>query len=118
MPECITSSKAKKLYVANIMSQPGETTGFSVEQHLRILEKYIGDNVISSVIVNNGPIPQEYTAQYSEEGAHILKFSEQNEIWQSTKRIEASVVKIFKNKKFVRHDPDKLAECIFTEFFR
>ncbi|WP_070000455.1 gluconeogenesis factor YvcK family protein [Cellulosilyticum sp. I15G10I2] len=117
VPMLIERSRAKKIYVANIMSQPGETTGFSIEEHLRILEKYIGNNVIHSVIVNNEIIPDEYLNQYIEEGADILRFDPQNEIWHHVKRVEAPLVKIFKDKKFVRHDSEKLAECIFKEFF-
>ncbi len=117
VPMLISRSEAKKIYVANIMSQPGETTGFSVEQHLRILEQYIGNNVIHSAIVNNEAIPDEYRSQYIEEGADILKFNTQDEIWYNIKRIETPLVKIYKDKKLIRHDSEKLAQCIFKEFF-
>lgn len=116
LPMLVAKSKAHKIHVANIMSQPGETTGFSVEDHVRILENYIGDNVIHSVIVNNEEIPQKHLAQYIEDGADVLKYDSENEIWKRTKRIEAPLVKLFGDQKLIRHDSEKLAECIFKEF--
>ncbi|MDF2614767.1 MAG: YvcK family protein [Clostridia bacterium] len=116
VPTLISQSKAQKIYVANIMSQPGETTGFSVEEHIRILEKYIGQNVIHSVIVNDESIADEYLRQYIEDGADILKFNEKDEIWNTIRRIEAPLVRVYKDKKLIRHDSEKLARCIFKEF--
>ncbi len=116
IPTLIARSKAHKIYVANIMSQPGETTGFSIEDHISILESYIGEHVINSVVVNNEEIPRIYVDQYIEEGAEVLKFDSQHEIWQFTERIEAPLVKIHKDRKLIRHDSEKLAECIFKDF--
>ena len=117
IPNLIEQSKAQKIYVANIMSQPGETTGFSVEEHIKILEKYIGKNVLSKVIVNNQTVGPEYLNQYIEEGADLLKFDEKSKVWHTIKRVEAPLIKIYKDKKFIRHDSEKLAECIFKEFY-
>ncbi|MDF2877066.1 MAG: YvcK family protein [Clostridia bacterium] len=116
IPMFIAKSKAHKIYVANIMSQPGETTGFSIEEHIRILEKYIGENVIHSVVVNNEAIDDNYLGQYMEEGADVLKFNEQDELWTRIKKSEAALVKIHRDQKFIRHDSDKLAACIFKGF--
>ncbi|MDF2594835.1 MAG: YvcK family protein [Clostridia bacterium] len=116
IPMLIAKSNAHKIYVANIMSQPGETTGFSIEEHIRILEKYIGENVIHSVVVNNEAIDDKYLEQYMEEGADVLRYNEQDELWNRIKKSEAALVKIHRDQKFIRHDSDKLAACIFKEF--
>ena len=116
IPSLIEQSRAKKIYVANIMSQPGETTGFSVEDHINVLEQYMGSGVIDSVIVNSGEIPDEYLCQYLEEGADLLKFDEKHEMWHTIKRIEAPLVKLHEDKKLIRHDSEKLAECLFRAF--
>lgn len=117
LPSTIIQSTAPKVYVANIMTQPGETTGFSIEQHVGILEQYLGKNVIHSVIVNNELIPSIYLQQYGEEGAQPLEFDKNDVIWERIKRIEAPLVEIFKDKKFIRHHSKKLAECLFKHFF-
>lgn len=111
--EAISKSKAKKMYIANIMSQPGETTGFSVEDHIKVVEKYIGSQCIDIAIVNNQEVPLEYMQKYIDEGAHILQMDENDEIWQRVKRIELPLVKVHPEKRYVRHDSYKLGEYIF-----
>ena len=118
VPKLIAESKAQKVYVANIMSQPGETTGFSIEDHIQVLEKYIGKNVINSVIVNNEPIPNNYLSEYIEDGADVLNFDEYHEIWNNIRRIEAPLIKLYEDKKLVRHHSEKLAKCIFECIFK
>lgn len=112
----IQASKAEKIYIANMMSQPGETTGFTVEDHIKELEKFLGVGTINKVIVNNENIPEEYLKKYMEDGAHMLKCDPENPIWQYTKRIEAPLVRINHEKEYIRHNPEKLAEYIFNDF--
>lgn len=110
----IQTSKAKKVYIANMMSQPGETTGFTVEDHIRELEKFIGVGTIDQVIVNTENIPEEYLKKYIEDGAHMLQFDPTDPIWDNIKRVEASLVRINHEKEYIRHNQDKLAEYIFN----
>ncbi|MDA3732151.1 uridine diphosphate-N-acetylglucosamine-binding protein YvcK [Niameybacter massiliensis] len=111
----IRNSKARKIYIANMMSQPGETTGFTVEDHVEELEKFIGEGTINTVIVNNENIPEEYLKKYIEDGAHMLHFDAEHPIWQAKKRIEAPLVRINHEKQYIRHNQDKLAEYIFND---
>ena len=50
-----------------------------------------------------------------EDGASVLKVDETHPIWDNIKIIEAPLVKVDQDKKFIRHDADKLAKCIFEE---
>lgn len=113
--EAIQTSKGHKVYIANIMSQPGETTGFTIEDHIEVIERYIGGPVINLAVVNNEVIPQEYIDNYSEDGAHILTFSQDHPMWQRISRMEVPVSKIHHNKKYIRHDSEKLADYIFGD---
>ncbi|PHV71562.1 hypothetical protein CS063_03055 [Sporanaerobium hydrogeniformans] len=115
MPTLLQEAKGRKIYVANIMSQPGETTGFTVENHIEKLERYIGKNVLDSVIVNNACIPEEYLKEYEMDGAHVLTYDADHEIWRRIKKIEAPLAKFYTQRRIVRHDSKKLAECIFNE---
>src|SRR5918997_1548026 len=56
------------MYVANVMTQPGETTGFSVSDHLRAITDHVGP-VITDVLVHSGEVPKELAARYEAEGA-------------------------------------------------
>lgn len=58
--EALKASKALKVYVCNVATQPGETDGFSVQDHVRVLEEYVGRGVLSLVLANSNtsiPLP-------------------------------------------------------------
>lgn len=109
----IAKSKADKIYVANVMTQPGETTNLTLEDHVIALENYVGRGIINCVIANNASIPKKYLKQYNEDGAKVLKVNEEHEVWKRILRIEAPLVSINKENGLVRHDSMKLAQCIF-----
>jgi uncharacterized cofD-like protein len=48
----LKATKAMKFYVSNITSQPGETDGYTVGDHIRVLEKYLGSNIFDVIICN------------------------------------------------------------------
>ncbi|MBP3888889.1 MAG: YvcK family protein [Cellulosilyticum sp.] len=109
----IKSAKAQKIYIANIMTQPGETSSISLEDHVVILEHYLGKNVLDAVIVNNEQVTKAQMKEYEEEGAKLLTVNKEHEVWRRIKRLEVPLIKVHKKKKFIRHDPEKLARCIF-----
>ena len=60
----IDNSKAKIIYVCNIMTQPGETDDFTVSDHVKLLNKYLGKRKVDAVILNNGKIDSEIVKNY------------------------------------------------------
>lgn len=62
--KAIDKSKAKILYVCNMMTQPGETDGFSVMNHVLKLNSYLGERKINIVIANNGTIADNLVKKY------------------------------------------------------
>ena len=56
MVDCLYRAEAPKIYVCNIMTQPGETDGFSAADHIRALEEHAGRKILDMVIVNSGNI--------------------------------------------------------------
>ena len=60
----IDNSKAKIIYVCNIMTQPGETDNFTVGDHVQLLNKYLGKRKIDAVILNNGEIDSNIVKNY------------------------------------------------------
>lgn len=89
--EAIMRSEAKKFYVCNVMTQPGETDGYSVFDHLRAIEAHSQKGIADCVIANNMPIPpdllQKYSAQNSQpvlvddEVPEGIKLSLSNLLW-------------------------------------
>lgn len=60
----IDKSKAKIMYVCNLMTQPGETDNFNVSHHVKVLNKYLGKRKIDTLIANNGKIDSELVKKY------------------------------------------------------
>lgn len=65
--KAIHDSKAKVMYICNVMTQPGETDNFGVSDHVNTLEKYIGKDRIDAVIVSNNLLPKELLQKYATE---------------------------------------------------
>lgn len=111
----IAAAHAEKIYVTNIMTQPGETSHFTLEEHIDILQRYLGTHQLTKAIVNNAPIEPLYLKEYIEDGATMLVADKGQPIWQEIKLIEAPLIKINQESKYVRHDAKRLAKCIFEE---
>ena len=67
--QAISESKAKKIYVCNIMTQPGETMGYTASMHLDALERHSKKGIADYIIVNDAPIPSDVVKLYAAENA-------------------------------------------------
>lgn len=109
--ENIVKSTAMKIYISNIMTQPGETDDFNVSNHIEILEKYGGKGIVDYVIANNSDIPKDVKKRYEEDNSKLVLI-DRNKIRKfNINIIEDSLFKI--NKGYVKHDSELLAEVIF-----
>jgi len=61
----IVKSKAKRMYLCNLFTQPGETDDFKVSDHIKILEKYLGNKTINLVVANSKPMSSALAEKYS-----------------------------------------------------
>ena len=71
--QAIKESNAPCLYICNIMTQPGETEGYTVSDHVKALIEHVGKNVIDYVLVNNASPSQEILKKYEEAGEFPVK---------------------------------------------
>jgi len=74
----VRKSKAYKVYISNIMTQPGETDGFTASDHLKTIQKYGGKDIVECVIANCGAISDELKEKYDKEGAKLVELDEEN----------------------------------------
>ena len=110
IPEAICKSPAKKVYISNVMTQPGETDGFKVSNHLKVLMDYGVAENIDYVIANNGIIPSDIKEKYAKENAELVVLDYENISNLNVNVIEADLIKI--TKRYVKHNAEKLAELI------
>jgi uncharacterized cofD-like protein len=108
--ESIRKSDAIKIYISNIMTQPGETDEFKASDHIRVLKKYGGKSIVDYVIVNNGDIPNEIKGKYALDNSSLVELDKDELQKQNVEIIEAALSKI--EKGYVKHDSEKLAEVI------
>lgn len=110
IPEAICKSPVKKVYISNVMTQPGETDGFKVSNHLKVLMDYGVAENIDYVIANNGIIPPDIKEKYAKENAELVVLDYENISNLNVNVIEADLIKI--TKRYVKHNAEKLAELI------
>ena len=106
----ILRSKAKVVYICNIMTQPGETRNYSAADHLDALHKHVGVNIVDYIIVNNTSIPEELMNKYKKKQSAPVKIDAGKIAKMGIELIEEDVVSL--EGGFVRHDPEKLAKAI------
>lgn len=110
--ECINKSDAIKIYISNVMTQPGETDDFTVSDHIKTLMKYSGKNSVEYVIANNGTIPKDIEERYLSEGSKLVELDYDNIKDLGVKGVETDLVKI--TKGYVKHDSEYLAQVLMT----
>ena len=108
----LLKSKAKKMYVCNIMTEHGETDGFHVSDCVREINSYIADNFIDVVVANDGKISDDILDLYKVEFSEPITIDRDNLYDMGVSIIEDNYVSI--NNKQVRHDYIKTALAIFT----
>jgi uncharacterized cofD-like protein len=97
------------VYVANVMTQPGETTGFTVSDHLRVITEHVGP-IVTDVLVHSGELSKELIDRYAAEGAAPVVV-DREEIEASGVRVrEADLISYGDTNRGVRHDSQRLAE--------
>jgi uncharacterized cofD-like protein len=107
--EAIAESNAVKIFVCNLMTQPGETDGYNSLQHLETVKKHAPRIDFDYIVLNNRAITDEQARTYAEEGARQLglRGSISPEIIYNVEVIRADLLE---EGAKVRHDPEKLAQ--------
>ena len=115
MKEALKQSKAKIMYVCNIMTQPGETDKFKVSDHINKLNEYLGERKVDVVIANNGKIEPNIIKKYSSlEQKDPVILDKQN--LKGIEIISDDLITIEEGS--LRHDTLKLSLDIFTYLLR
>ncbi len=109
----INKSDAPIMYVSNLVTQPGETDGYSVSDHIKILNKYLGNRNVEIVIANNAEIDQSIVKKYSElENKELVKLDKDNITNLNTRLIADKIFSVSDGK--IRHNALKTAYLIFS----
>lgn len=102
--EALRASNAYVVYVCNVATQPGETDGFSVAEHVSALERHVGRGVIQAVLANNA-----YPSTNAGITNYVQPVPEHHDI---LKRYEIRYADLTDDKRPWRHDPQKLVAAV------
>lgn len=113
MVDEIKKARARKLYICNLVTQPGETDGFKVSDHIHYVEKYLGVGEIDAVIANDAKISSYIAKKYA-------TLEQKDPVQLDEKEIRKMNIKLIKDKiwkvedNVLRHDSLKTAYLIFS----
>ena len=113
--KAVNNSKAKKIYVCNIMTQPGETDNYSVSDHLKALIQHAGSNKIVDAVLVNDYLPENLADKYQEAGSYPVRLD--------VAEVKKMGIKIFAKKLIqdnkeglVRHSSYRVARAVYYWF--
>ena len=111
--KALRESNGIKVYVANLLEQPGETMGMSAYDHLLAIEKHIEASVIDYVILNERDVYSQMASTYKKRGVQIIKSERHKIIEHGVNVITDEELIIVDKEGVVRHNNEKLAEIIY-----
>lgn len=117
--EALQKAPAPKLYVMNIMTQDGETEGYSAFDHVKAIMAHSSEGIVNACVYNTEPIEWELQEKYRSEDAEPVSVSEDKELFKAAGIELYGYPLITRKSNYARHDPELLAHAImsiFTEY--
>lgn len=123
--QALRQSNAKVLYVCNLTTKHGQTDGFSVEDHVREIERFAGGEVIDSVLYNTERPPADLEERYLAEKAFVLERDDSDDrshvsyigkdlLGMMANKSNSQADQLAMNRSLIRHDKDKLGLAIIN----
>jgi uncharacterized cofD-like protein len=109
----IARSRAPRVYIANLMTQPGETTNYSVAEHLRAIQEHVKPRIVDFVVANRQSVSPAVARRYQREGAA--------QVTVDTAKLRQMGVKVLLENLLeehdkIRHSSARLARLLLEEF--
>jgi len=113
--KAIARSSARCVYIANLMTQPGETERYSVADHVRAIYEHTRVRIFDSAVINRTPASAQMLSRYRKQGAEIVKPS-----LSELKRMGLPYITsdLLQQRGKIRHDTGRLANLLLREFVR
>jgi uncharacterized cofD-like protein len=111
----IGRSKAPRVYVANLMTQPGETAGYALADHLRAIQKHVPRRVIDWVVANRQPVSPDVARRYRAQGAEPVAVD-----LPALQKLGFRVIldDLLEEHAVIRHHTRRLSRLLFEHFLR
>ncbi len=111
--ETLMKTKAKIIYILNLMTKSGQTTNYKASDHLKDISFYFGETP-NYIIVNNGTIPKDIIEWYKKENEHVV----QNDLTSSNYKGRVIVEDVVDRNKFEKGEGDKFVDPLVRSILR
>lgn len=108
----LRDAPGKVVYVCNVMTQYGETTGYTAGDHIQAIHDHIGADIVSKIVVNNSQIEQDIRENYAEEHAEPVVYDISRLKTLGLEVVEADIIDHDQRK--LRHDTHKIAKLLYA----
>ncbi len=109
IPEAIRKSRAAKVFVCNLMTQPGETRGYTASAHLAAIEEHAGRQLFDYVVLNSRQLSRGMRRRYAAERAEPVT-NDLSEV--RALGVEPVMARLLVEERVARHDPRRLARLL------
>ncbi len=109
----VARSKAPRVYIANLMTQPGETTHYALGDHLRAIAHHVRGRVVDAVVANLQSVSPEVVRRYRAEGAEPVFLDRASVLKMKVRLVTGNLVE---EHGVLRHNSARLARLLFDKF--
>ncbi len=111
----IAKSHAPRVYIANLMTQPGETAGYALADHLRAIQKHVSGRVIDCVVANRQPVSPDVARRYRAQGAEpvVIDLPELQNLG-----FRVILDNLLEEHGVLRHNTRRLSRLLLEEFLQ
>ncbi|MEH7352820.1 YvcK family protein [Neobacillus drentensis] len=108
----VCRSNAKKVYICNLMTQAGETHGYTASDHVKAIYDHMSCDFINTILVNNEEIPRHIQLRYNEELAEPVLYDVPQLFKLGLEVVHADIA--YQENGALRHDPKKVAKILYN----
>lgn len=108
--KAIKENKGFKIYISNLMTEPGQTDNYSLSEHIKAIHEHAGKGIFDYCIYDTGEIIPEFIRRYNKEGQDLVEQDVSKAKEEGIKMIQRNLSCI--DGEFIRHNPDAIATSI------
>ena len=108
--KAIKENKGFKIYISNIMTEPGQTDNYSLSDHIKAIIEHTGKGIIDYCFYDTGEIVPEFIRRYNKEGSDLVEQDLSKAKEEGVKLLQRNLSHI--EGEFIRHNPDAIASSI------
>ena len=108
--KAIKENKGFKIYISNIMTEPGQTDNYTLSDHIKAIQEHAGKGIVDYCIYDTGEIVPEFVRRYNRDGRDLVE--------QDTAKAKEEGIKLLQRNlsyidgEFIRHNPEAIASSI------